>query len=333
MRLAVDVMSGDFGPRIAVPAAMVALERFPFLELDLIGDKALIQAYTYPHLLSRYRILHCSRVISQEESVASVLRDRNDSTMSLALALLAEGRVDGVVSAGNTGALMALGVKHIKCQPQLKRPAICAQLPRQDGCFFLADCGANISVTSKQLRDFALMASALATHVEGVQRPRVALLNVGTEELKGTSVVKKAAALIEADARLNFVGFVEGDHLFDSNVDVVVCDGFVGNVALKTTEGLALHVRDRILQSVSRGWRRLFTPLTKALLYRVVNWLNPRRYNGAMLLGLEQVVVKSHGSANTEAFLAAIDCARRAVEAQLPASIRSVLEETSDIGE
>ena len=156
---------------------------------------------------------------------------------------------------------------------------------------------------------------------------------MGTEELKGTSVVKKAAALIEADARLNFVGFVEGDHLFDSNVDVVVCDGFVGNVALKTTEGLALHVRDRILQSVSRGWRRLFTPLTKALLYRVVNWLNPRRYNGAMLLGLEQVVVKSHGSANTEAFLAAIDCARRAVEAQLPASIRSVLEETSDIVE
>lgn len=325
MRLAVDVMSGDFGPRVAVPAAMQALERFPFLEIVLIGRTDEVQAYALPHLRSRYSILHCENALSSGVDVKETLRSKLPNPMSIGLNSLKTGDVAGFVSAGNTAALMTLSLKLVGCFGGIKRPAICAQLPRQDGSFFLLDCGANLSASSAQLHQFALMGSALAKRTENLRSPRVALLNVGVEQLKGSSTVKKAAAQLEEDERINFVGFVEGNQLFDPVADIVVCDGFVGNVALKTTEGLALHVKDRLLQSMSKGWRRLFAPLTSLLVHQVTNWLNPRRHNGASLLGLNEVVVKSHGSANQEAFLSAIDCAVREVQTQLPSQIESLL--------
>ncbi|WP_298636979.1 phosphate acyltransferase PlsX [uncultured Umboniibacter sp.] len=321
MRLAIDVMSGDFGPRTSVPACMTALERFPFLALDLVGDPQAIQAYTSSLYQHRFRIVAATNTITQNASIGEALRGAQDSSMRVALEQVSNGAADGAVSAGNTAALVALSCKLIGCIEGIKRPAICAQLPRRDGCFFLLDCGANLTVTADQLHEFAVMGDALARGVGSVEAPRVALLNVGSEESKGNSVVRGAADKINANTAICFDGFIEGHQLFDSSVDVIVCDGFVGNVALKTTEGLALHLRDRVSMSVSRGWRRLFTPLTKLLLRKVVNWLNPRRYNGASLLGLSKVVVKSHGSANVEAFYAAIDCAIREVNAKLPQQI------------
>ncbi|RMA81085.1 phosphate acyltransferase PlsX [Umboniibacter marinipuniceus] len=329
MRLAIDVMSGDFGPRTSVPACMMALEHFPFLTLDLVGDPQAIQAYTSSLYHHRFRIVSAATTITQSASIGEALRGAVGSSMRVALEQVSSGLADGAVSAGNTGALVALSCKLIGCLEGIKRPAICAQLPRKDGCFFLLDCGANLTVSADQLHEFAVMGDALARGVGSVKTPRVALLNVGSEESKGNPVVRGAADKIGANKSICFDGFIEGHELFDSSVDVIVCDGFVGNVALKTTEGLALHLRDRVSMSVSRGWRRLFTPLTKLLLRKAVNWLNPRRYNGASLLGLSKVVVKSHGSANVEAFYAAIDCAIREVNAKLPQQIESQISQHS----
>jgi len=329
MRLAIDVMSGDLGPRASVPACMQALEHFPFLFLDLYGDVELIQAYANPLFADRYRIINATAVVAMGDSVSDALRQGSASSMGKCLSALAEDHADGVVSAGNTAALLALACRYVGCIESIKRPAICAQLPREDGCFFLLDCGANISADARQLHSFAKMGSALAQSVARVERPRVALLNVGSESQKGSTIVREAAQRLEDDDTLNFCGFVEGDGFFTSNVDVIVCDGFVGNVALKATEGLALHVGDRYKRSMSRGWRQYFRPLSKLLFARAVNWLNPHRYNGASLLGLSRVVVKSHGGASSEAFFAAIESAIHEVEAKLPKTISKIVTNES----
>jgi len=329
MRLAIDVMSGDLGPRASVPASMQALEHFPFLSLDLYGDVELIQAYTNPLFSDRYKIVGAASAVTMGDSVTDALRQGNTTSMGKCLSDLADGSADGVVSAGNTAALLALACRFVGCIESITRPAICAQLPREDGCFFLLDCGANISADARQLHSFARMGSALAKSVTGLNHPRVALLNVGSESQKGSSVVREAAQLIGNDEGLNFSGFVEGDGFFSTDVDVIVCDGFVGNVALKATEGLALHVGQRYKRSMSRGWRRFFRPLSKLLFARAVNWLNPHRYNGASLLGLSKVVVKSHGGANADAFFAAIESAIHEVEAKLPKTISNIVTNES----
>lgn len=253
---------------------------------------------------------------------ARALRGKTDSTMRRALDLLAAGEVQGVVSAGNTGALMAMAASVVATLPGIERPAFCSPLPGRHGPSYLLDLGANLDCSADQLHQFASMGSALAASMEGLASPRVALLNVGAEENKGTATIRAAADAIGADPRLNYVGFIEGDQLLGGAADVVVCDGFAGNVALKVCEGTAQYIGERLQQQFTgTPLRRLLGMAVKPLLTALYAELDPRRYNGASLLGLGGVVVKSHGNSTPAAFERAIARTVTAVQQDLPGRI------------
>ena len=309
-------MGGDFGLRSSLPAAINCLERFPQLTLCLIGNAEQIRA-ELPAIHSRATIIDAAQTVEMDDRPAHALRRKTQSSMRIAIDLLAQGEVDAVVSAGNTGALMAMGLLVLKTLPDIERPAICTAIPTQRGHCLLLDLGANADCTAEQLQQFALLGSALAQS-EGVAKPRVALLNIGSENGKGNEQVKHAAELLLHDARLNYCGFIEGDTLFRGDVDVVVCDGFTGNVALKVSEGTAQLIADKVRRQFFKNtWTKLAGWVARPVLKALYRELDPQQYNGACLLGLQGLVFKSHGSSTVAGFENAIARAVNAVEKNL----------------
>ena len=332
--IAVDAMGGDYGPRLVVSACVKSLAEHPELHLVLVGDTASIESILtqFPKVdRSRLRIQHASESISTTDLPAYALRHKPDSSMRVALQLLRDKQVQACVSAGNTGALMVLAKHVLNVLPHIERPAIMTALPTLTGETHLLDLGANVDVSAQQLVQFALMGSA-AVQAQGIAQPRVALLNVGSEAIKGNQQVKLAAAELQTMSGINYIGYVEGDGVFRGDADVVVCDGFVGNVLLKSSEGLAIMITARVKQRLGRGVRAWLLAWLAAPLLKVLrSELAPDRYNGACLLGVDGVVVKSHGNASQEAFQAAIGVAYAAVQEGLTQRLQIHLQGLNDI--
>ncbi len=307
--IAVDAMGGDHGPSVTVPAALAALATEPDVRLILVGrrDRLLEElARREASEDERLAVHHAPEVVEMDEPPAQALRGKKASSMRLAIELVKQGEAKAAVSAGNTGALMATARFVLKTLPGIDRPAIVKTLPALKGHTHVLDLGANVDCTPEQLVQFAIMGSILVTAVEGKPRPRVGLLNVGSEDIKGNDVVKKAAELLRA-CNVYYVGYVEGDAIYSGELDVIVCDGFVGNVALKTIEGFARMTSDLMRDEFLRNWHTrltgwIATPVLRAFRER----LDPRRHNGATLLGLNGTVIKSHGGADIFAFECAI---------------------------
>lgn len=324
IHLAVDCMGGDHGPSVVVPAVLDFLRAERECSVILAGLEEVIQphlASLEPGLAGRVRVLHASEVVGMDEPVASALRNKKDSSMRVVANLVKEGDADAAVSAGNTGALMAISRFVLKTLPGIDRPAIASILPTMKGHSYMLDLGANVDCAPEHLLQFGIMGAMLAAALEHDERPRVGLLNIGEEEIKGNEVVKRAGELLK-NSGLNFIGNVEGDDIYKGKADVIVCDGFVGNVALKTSEGLARMVSTFLREEFSRS---LLTRVAGLLAMPVLNAfksrLDPRRYNGASLLGLKGIVVKSHGSADAFAFRNALVRAAEAARQRLPEKI------------
>jgi len=322
-------MGGDHGPPVIIPAALSVLRAHSGVRLILVGDEAVLQSriktlgVSMPQGLS---IHHASQQVEMDELPSQALRSKKDSSMRVCLNLVKEGVADACVSAGNTGALMAMARFVLKTLPGVDRPAIISSLPSMLGHTHLLDLGANVESTSRQLFEFAVMGSVLSSAIDNIARPRVGLLNIGEEEMKGNERVKEAAQLL-ARSDIHYVGFVEGDDIFKGSVDVVVCDGFVGNVALKASEGVAKMISHHVKAQFSRN---LLTKLVALLVLPVIKAsrrkFDPRRHNGATLIGLRSIVVKSHGSADELAFANAIQEAMTEVKKNVPARISEHLE-------
>ena len=325
--LAVDAMGGDFGPDVTVPAILRALSEQQDLRVLLFGDKAKLQQLIGPRNVDRLTLCHAEQSVGMGESPAVALRTKKQSSMALMLKAVNEGQADGCVSAGNTGALMAMSRHILRTTESIDRPAIISALPREDGKHtFVLDLGANVGCDSEQLYQFAIMGQAVAQIMDGSCKPSVALLNIGSEEIKGNDQVKAANDLLREDSALNYIGYVEGCDLFRDKVDVVVCDGFVGNVALKTIEGLARFVMCEVRREFTRNWwTRILGLLAAPLWKKLEGRLNPSGYNGAAFVGLRGVVVKSHGNADAFEFSQAIYSARQYVDKKLPEKIEDLL--------
>ncbi|KTS93005.1 phosphate acyltransferase [Pseudomonas parafulva] len=323
-------MGGDFGPRSIVQASIACLSATPSLHLTLVGQSSLLEELVSGFSAAdraRLQILNAAEVIGMDERPSQALRGKPDSSMRVALELVRDGKAQACVSAGNTGALMALSRAVLKTLPGIDRPAMVAAIPTRTGYCQLLDLGANVDCTAEQLYQFAVMGS-VAAQALGVQRPRVALLNVGTEDIKGNQQVRLAANLLQGARGLNYVGFIEGDGLYRGAADVVVCDGFVGNILLKSSEGLATMVAQRIEQTFRRGLlSRLAGAVAMPLLKRVQADLAPARHNGASFLGLQGIVVKSHGAAGVEGFQSAIQRALIEIQENLPRRLHGRLED------
>jgi glycerol-3-phosphate acyltransferase PlsX len=327
MRIAVDAMSGDHGVRICVPASLALAHEIPALELILVGDSSLLEPMIPAGLRSRVRIQHSSEVVGMDEKPVDALRKKKDSSMRVAIDLVKQGEADACVSAGNTGALMATAKFVLKTLPGIDRPAIMSAVPAIGGHTHMLDLGANAECSAEQLYQFGVMGSVVAADIHGMSAPRVGLLNIGSEELKGNDTVREAHALLKA-SKLNFVGFVEGNDIFKGTVDVVVTDGFTGNISLKTMEGAAQLISYSMRQEFSRGWLRKLQALVALPALRAMRArMDPRTYNGASLLGLNGIVVKSHGSADELAFQNALRTAVVEVEKGVPQQIRQTMQE------
>jgi glycerol-3-phosphate acyltransferase PlsX len=322
--LAVDCMGGDHGPSVVVPAVFDFLRRDRDCTAILVGREEVLQpllAQADAALRARCALQHASEVVDMDEPVASALRNKKDSSMRVVANLVKERRADAAVSAGNTGALMAISRFVLKTLPGIDRPAIASTLPTMKGHTYMLDLGANVDCGPEHLLQFGIMGAMLASALEHDERPSVGLLNIGEEDIKGNEVVKRAGELLKA-SDLNFVGNIEGDDIYKGTTDVVVCDGFVGNVALKTSEGLARMVSTFLRQEFSRNpLTRLAGLVAMPVLKAFKSRLDPRRYNGASLLGLKGVVVKSHGSADVFAFRHALEQAAEAARQRLPEKI------------
>jgi glycerol-3-phosphate acyltransferase PlsX len=309
--LAVDAMGGDHGPKITVPASINALTRYDQLHIILVGDKELIEKELQKNKYTNTRlsIQHTSEVVEMDESPQSALKNKKDSSMRVAINLIKEEKAQACVSAGNTGALMATARYVLKMLPGIDRPAIASSLPSQKGTTYMLDLGANTDCTAEHLLQFAVMGAMLVSSVTGNPNPSVGLLNIGSEDIKGNEIVKEASELLRR-SHLNFYGNVEGNDIFKGTTDVVVCDGFVGNVALKTAEGIAQLMGRFLTQEFKRNWiTKVMAFVSLLVLNRFKKRLDPRRYNGASFLGLRGIVVKSHGSADSYSFFFAIQTA------------------------
>lgn len=319
--VAIDAMGGDFGPRSIVQASLACLSATPSLHLTLVGHPQLLEELiaSQPAVYrSRLHVAAASEVVGMDERPSQALRGKPDSSMRVALQLLRDEQVQAVVSAGNTGALMALSRHLLKTLPGIDRPAMMAAIPTRGGYCQLLDLGANVDCSAEHLYQFAVMGS-VAAQALGVERPRVALLNVGTEDIKGNQQVKLAASLLRKAQGLNYTGFIEGDGVFRGEADVVVCDGFVGNILLKSNEGLAGMFAERVQALFQSSlMARAVGALAMPLLKRLQADLAPARYNGASFLGLQGIVVKSHGAAGVEGLQCAIDRARDEIRENLP---------------
>ncbi len=322
--LAVDMMGGDNGLAVTAPGIRRALQNYSNLHCLLVGRQTDIVSLLgdlsgNPNV----EIVQAAEVVDMHESPATALRSKKNSSMRVAINLVAEGRADACVSAGNTGALMATARFVLRMLPGVDRPAIISALPRADSHVHMLDLGANVDSSPEILLQFGLMAVSMVRSLEHVQQPTIGLLNVGSEDIKGSEIIKRAADLFKA-SEINYVGYVEGDDIFQGEVDIIVCDGFAGNVALKTSEGLAQMLVKVMREEYTRNlWTRLAAFLSIPVLRSFRARVDHRRYNGAVLLGLNGTVVKSHGGADSFAFSHAIEVAREAVENKLLQRLRA----------
>ncbi|GGY70552.1 phosphate acyltransferase [Cellvibrio zantedeschiae] len=323
-------MSGDLGPRVAISAAQNFTARFTDVDIVLVGNEQQLLTFSSVKKLSRQRIsiLNATEVVAMDEDPLHALRHKKSSSMWLAIQTLNNNDTDACVSAGNTGALLAMGKYLLKTFPGVERPAICKAMPVEQGQTYLLDLGANTNCTPEQLYQFALMGKILASSTN--TNPRVGLLNIGTESTKGTEVIKAAQDLLQDDSRLNFAGYIEANKIFTGEMDVIVCDGFHGNVALKTCEGTARFIAKKIQAAFKRNWfTRIAGGIIWPLLKQLRTELDPSMYNGASFLGLQKVLVKSHGNANKRAFMQALIVAREQVIQNIPARIQQELSNES----
>jgi glycerol-3-phosphate acyltransferase PlsX len=321
-------MSGDLGAEIVVRAAKMCLDRHTNLKLILVGDENELKGHIVRIVGNdaRLSIKNATEVVGMSESPADALRKKKDSSMRVAINLVKEGVAEAAVSAGNTGALMATAKFVLKMLPGIARPAILAELPAIGGTVHMLDLGANTICDPEQLFQFAVMGSIVTSDMRNIERPRVALLNIGVEDIKGHDSLREAATLLN-ESSLNYVGFIEGSEIFSGKTDVVVTDGFTGNVALKTMEGtvgLASHY-------LRRAFTRNFLAKLQALIARPVLRslaveMDSRNYNGASLVGLNGIVIKSHGSADSYAFQHAIETALVEVKNRVPYQIGTLLQ-------
>ena len=327
--IALDAMGGDFGPDVVVPAAAQVVKKRRNVHIILVGDREKIQACATAHgvaINGRIEIRHASEVVEMHDEPGMAIRKKKDSSMRVAINLVHEGLAQAVVSAGNTGALMAIAKFVLKTLPGIDRPAISTTIPSITGHTHMLDLGANVDCTAEHLFQFAVMGSVLAEAIDNVERPRVGLLNIGTEAMKGNAQTKQADALLQI-APINYIGFVEGNDIYNGRADVVVCDGFVGNVSLKTSEGVAKMVSHFMRQEFSRNWRNKLAGLIAMPVLRAFrNRIDPRAYNGASMLGLQGIVIKSHGSADVFAYANAIEIALLEIRKSVPQHIRERME-------
>lgn len=327
--IALDAMGGDTGPMVTVPAALDVLRENPKLHILLVGKEAVLKEELAKHgeiSQQRLEIIHAEQTVEMDDLPSHALRNKKDSSMRIAINLVKEGRAQACVSAGNTGALMATARFVLKTIAGVDRPAIMVALPTVKGHTHVLDMGANVDSSAENLFEFAVMGSVFTSAVENIELPSVGLLNIGEEEMKGNERVKETARLLSVSP-LNYIGYVEGDDVYKGAADVVVCDGFVGNVSLKTAEGVVALISHYMKQEFKRNW---FTKLTGLIALPVLkafkNRIDPRRYNGATFLGLRGIVVKSHGGADTMAFAYAIREAVIQVEKNVPNRIAKQLE-------
>ncbi|MEX0386239.1 phosphate acyltransferase PlsX [Spiribacter onubensis] len=328
--LAIDAMGGDHGPSVTVPAALAVLRRHPGLRLILVGEQAALDPVlsgTAQADRQRLTVHPASQVVGMDEPPSQALRYKRDSSMRVAINLVKHGEADACVSAGNTGALMATARYVLKTLPGIDRPAICTTIPCQGGHFRMLDLGANVDCTAEHLFQFAVMGAVLVEAAGDSVDPRIGLLNLGEEEIKGNDQVKQAAQLLQ-ESDLQYVGYVEGDNMFRNVADLVVCDGFTGNVALKSSEGVAAMISQFLREEFQRNLlTRLAGLVALPVLRALRRRLDPRRYNGASLLGLRGVVVKSHGGADQVAFEQAIETGRIEAMETIPTRIDARLSE------
>ncbi len=340
VKIAIDVMGGDHGLRVTIPSALRILRHYPTVKLFLVGDESRIldhlKGLKEPALKQRINIHHSSEVVEMNESPVAALRNKKDSSMRIALDLLKAGVVDACVSAGNTGALMMTAKFVLKMIDGVARPAIATFFPTNiDGQeVLMLDLGANVDATAEQLFQFSIMGSLVAEQFMHKKTPRVALLNIGEEEIKGNEVVKKTHGLLssyqasyqnsqQATHAFNYIGHIEGNEIFSGKADVIVCDGFVGNIALKTGEGIVQMMASQMRRSFSRNWiTKAIAAIAKPVIRSAFMRFDPSVRNGATLLGVQGIVIKSHGGADRRAFIHAIEEAIREVDNQLTSQIQ-----------
>ena len=321
-------MSGDLGAEVVVRASHLALQKHPNLHLIVVGDGDELERHITRIAGDepRLTVVHASEVVAMSESPVDALRKKKDSSMRVAINLVKDGQAQACVSAGNTGALMATAKYVLKMLPGIDRPAIITELPAKGGSLHMLDLGANTLCSAEHLFQFAVMGSIVTADITGLETPRIALLNIGAEDTKGHDTVKDAAALLNTSS-LNYVGFIEGSELFSGKADVVVTDGFTGNVALKTMEGTVGLVRHYVKRGFTRSWiARLQALLAGSTLRRITRQTDSRNFNGATLVGLNGIVIKSHGSADSYAFQHAIDTAVVEVRNGVPQQIGNLLQ-------
>lgn len=325
-------MGGDFGPSVTVPAALNALAAHEDLVLILLGDEAQISAQLSgadTRLIQRLEIVHTDVCVDNDSKPESVLRKSKESSMFLAVNLVKEGRADACVSAGNTGALLLAGRHLLKTLPGISKPAIIASVPlhAMGRNTYILDVGANVCSSARELLEFAIMGSIQASAVSRIKEPRVALLNVGHEEHKGTAIIREAASLLQQTDSLNYVGFVEGNEIFMDRADVVVCDGFSGNITIKTSAGVVRVIEQMLRERASSSlFSKFLAMLASPLLRQLRAQIDPAQFNGASVLGLQGIIVKSHGHAHSKAFFFAIEQALKEVTDRVPSLIAQRIE-------
>lgn len=329
LTISIDAMGGDHGPEVVIPAAISASKAHPNVNFILVGDETVIQTHLTKFDVADsglFTIKHASQQVEMDELPSVALRSKKDSSMRVAINLVKQGEAAACVSAGNTGALMATARFVLKTLPGIERPAIVSALPTMKGHTYVLDLGANVDSSAEHLVQFAVMGSVLAETVGGKEKPSVGLLNIGSEEIKGNERVKEASRLL-AETDLNYTGFIEGDGLYEGDADVVVCDGFVGNVALKISEGVVHMIRHYLRQSFKRNFlTKLAGVIASPVLKHFRKELDPRSYNGANFIGLQGIVIKSHGGADAFAFENAINIAILEAEMDVPNKISKHLE-------
>lgn len=325
-------MGGDFGPPVIVPATLEVLANYKTLCLILVGDQEALQNELRKHGVtdqSRLTIHHASQRVEMDESPSQALRTKKDSSMRVAINLVKEGKAQACVSAGNTGALMATARFVLKTIPGIDRPAIVSTFPtfsRKN--MRMLDLGANVDSTAENLFQFAVMGSVLASAVDNIKNPKICLLNIGEEDIKGNEQVKETAQLLANSKMLNYVGYIEGDKIYEGDADIIVCDGFVGNVALKTSEGVSIFIRKLLKEAYSRNlYTRIIGLLSLSILKKVTQRIDPDRYNGATFIGLQGIVIKSHGGAKKKAFSFALEQAITQVEKNIPQLVSAEVEQ------
>ncbi|MBL4866764.1 MAG: phosphate acyltransferase PlsX [Pseudomonadales bacterium] len=315
-------MGGDYGPQVTIPAALACIDQIPELRVLLVGNIDAIRVELDKlgkQESTKLQIVYASQVVEMDDKPSVALRYKKDSSMRVAARLVKEGNAQAFVSAGNTGALMAISRYVFKTHPNIDRPAIITSIPTVKGHCNMLDLGANVDCSAKQLFQFAVMGSIISRELDDIERPRVGLLNIGEEEIKGNDQVKQANELLRNNLAINYIGYIEGDAIYSGDVDVVVCDGFVGNIALKTSEGLAKMFTSNLKEEVARSWyTKLLGLVSLPVLKRLRKRMNPSEYNGASLIGLKHIAVKSHGNADAISFATAIKLAIEEVRKNIP---------------